>query len=620
MPSPENDADGTAATTARSAAKAASRPPAVNRVGPFRNALRRLRARAALRSLVKRTLGATAAEQAARLGEAPFCLFEGESISFAEFNRRANRCANFFRAEGVAPGEVVCLLMENRPEFLTIWVGLAKLGAVTAAINTNQRGEALAHSLNLSGAARLVAGTECLAQLREVRGDLERIGADGIYVERRWEEGGEPPAGSRDLNALLPAQSDAEPPEPALNGRNLLMYIFTSGTTGLPKAAKISHLRWHFVGEGIAEGLSLGPGDRVFCALPLYHSNAALIAFGAALVSGVGLALSRRFSASRYWEEVSRTESTCFIYIGELLRYLVNTPAGAYDRRHKVTRILGNGLRGDIWEAFQERFGIPVIREFYASSEGNLSTVNTDNRPGSVGKPSALRPHNLALVRCDPATGEYERDNGGFLVHCQPGEVGELLGEITLTSPFAGYTSEADSEEKRLRNAFRPGDVYFRTGDLLSQDEEGYFYFIDRIGDTFRWKGENVSTEEVQKILGGFEAAALVNVYGVTVPGADGRAGMAALSLSNGAGFDATGFYAYVEQHLAQYARPAFVRVCPHLEVTTTFKLRKPELQNDGFDPARVADPLFYRDAAARTYQPLDERAMANIADGKLRF
>jgi fatty-acyl-CoA synthase len=568
-----------------------------------------------------KTLGKTVERMAVRRSAAPFLLFEDERLSFAEFNRAANRRAHVFRALPVQQGEVVAVLMENRPEFLLTLAGLAKIGAVTAAINTHLTGRALGHNLEISRATRLVVGAECLDRLAPVLPSLKDVRPADIFVDTRWPSAVPAPAGARDLNALLAEASEENPPPVRLGSMDPLMLIYTAGTTGLPKAARVTHYRWY--GAGLGFGFycwEITRNDVIYCALPLYHSNGALIAFASAMVNGAALAVSRRFSASRFWEDVARQRATAFIYIGELLRYLVNTAPGPFDRAHRVQRALGNGLRPDIWKAFQERFAVPHIREFYASAEGNAYTVNLEDVPGSCGKSVLKWPRNLALVRYDFARNAYPRGADGFCQRCTPGEAGELLGEIRFTTPFSGYTDSQETERKLLRNVFRRGDVFFRTGDLMKRDAQGHYYFIDRIGDTFRWKGENVSTQEVQEQLTAFPGIFMISVFGVKIPGAEGRAGMAVLLLEEGAAFDPAAFYRHAQAHLAPYARPAFVRLAKDLYLTSTFKLRKVELQEAGYDVRQVSDPLYYRDEAQGAYVPLTPAAYETIQAGRVRF
>ena len=569
----------------------------------------------------KPTLGRLAEKMAAKRGSSTFLLFEEDRYTFDEFNRRANRRANLLRSMGVVKGDVVSLVMENRPEYLETLVGVSKLGAITAGINFNLRGRALIHSLKTAVGKKTIVGAECLPAFKEAMAQEQCVANEDVYVDTRWEADTQPPQGSHNLNELLEGAGEDNPPAVPLKSDDLFMYIYTSGTTGLPKAARVNHLRWVSAGIGMGwYGLGVSPRDTVYCALPLYHSNGVLIAFGSALVNGAALAISRRFSAGSFWPEVHHFGATCFIYIGEVLRYLVNTPPGPHDRDHKVTKILGNGLRPDIWDKFKERFGIAHIREFYSSTEGNAHTLNLDDVPGSVGKIILKSSDNLVLVRYDVDKEEHLRDENGFCQNCDPDEAGELLGKIKSTTPFGGYTSKEETDKKLLRNVFEKGDQFFRTGDLLKRDAEGNYYFIDRIGDTFRWKGENVSTHEVAEIIALYPGATFVNVYGVEIPGTEGRAGMASVTMDSGKTFDPKAFYEFTGEHLPVYAQPVFVRVKPEVELTGTFKMTKTELKSAGFDPGQVPDPLYLREAGQQTYVTLDKAAFDKINSGSVRI
>lgn len=540
-------------------------------------------------------------------------LFEGRKITNAELDAAANRVARWASAQGVGRGDVVSLLMENRPEFVITWLGLAKLGAVTALINTNLRGHPLAHSLELAGARHLVAGAELGAALESAREHVKEW-------PTVWGTGGGV-AGARDLDAELAARS----PDPidrevrrGLKAADKLFYIYTSGTTGLPKAANVSHQRACMMGGGAAGAQQLSPEDRVYVTLPLYHSAGGVMAAGGALISGGALVLARKFSASRFWSDCRENEVTSFQYIGELCRYLLHTPEHPDERRHRVRVCIGNGLRPEIWEAFQERFGIPRIIEFYGATEGNVALMNLDGKVGAVGRLPGFvrRAVGVSLVRYDVAKDEHERGPDGFCIPCKPGEVGEAIGRITGVSRFEGYSSPEATEKKILRNVFKPGDAYFRTGDLLRMDADDYFYFVDRIGDTFRWKGENVSTSEVAEVLSVCPGVKEANVYGVAVPEQDGRAGMAALVVQEG--FDPAPLAERCTRELPAYARPIFLRLLPQIEVTGTFKHRKVELVKEGFDPAAIPDPLYFLDG--ERYVPLDAALHARILRGEQRL
>jgi fatty-acyl-CoA synthase len=385
-------------------------------------------------------------------------------------------------------------------------------------------------------------------------------------------------------------------------------------------------MRFLGLGDGFAAIAGYRPEDVIYCALPLYHTAGGVVVIGAALASGATVALRRRFSASRFWEDVREEGATAFHYIGEFCRYLVNRPEDPSDRDHRVRVAVGNGLRPDIWERFQQRFGIPEIREFYGATEGNVALLNLDGKPGAVGRIPFRFLMPARLLRYDVDRDEHVRGSDGLCVECRPGEVGELVGRIpdkpdAATGRFEGYTSEEATRKKILRDVFAKGDAWFRTGDLLRCDEAGYFYFVDRIGDTFRWKGENVSTQEVEEILSAYPGVEMVIVYGVELPGADGRAGMAAILGPDAAGFDGKAFHAFARERLARYAMPAFVRLLHEVQVTGTFKLRKVDLQRQGFDPAAGGeDLLLVRDDEAGAYVPLDAERLDAIRRGAHRL
>jgi fatty-acyl-CoA synthase len=365
-----------------------------------------------------------------------------------------------------------------------------------------------------------------------------------------------------------------------------------------------------------------GREDTFYCPLPLYHTVAGVMAVNAVLSAGGTLALARRFSARRFWDEVVASRATAFQYVGELPRYLMDQPEREAERRHEVRFCVGNGLRPEVWKRFQERFGIPHIVEFYGATESNVSMVNLDDRVGSVGRPAPGM--KAALLRYDVDSGAHERDASGRLAVCGADEVGELIGRIshgrTAAGRFEGYTSKQASEAKILRDVFKPGDAWFRSGDLMRRDADGYYYFVDRIGDTFRWKGENVSSQEVADAVGAFPGVELCAAYGVRVPDTDGRAGMAALRMHGGAAFDGARLYAHVASELPPYARPAFLRLLDAPDLTATFKIRKVALQRDGYDLKTIADPLFYRDDAGQSYLPLSPEVADRIGMGALRL
>ena len=554
-------------------------------------------------------------EQCRRAPEHPALVLKDQVLRYGELDRAANRVARWAQAQGVARGDVVALLMENRPEFVVHWLGLAKLGAVTALINTNLSGRPLAHSLTVSGARHLILDAalaeswSSAAELLDARPSV-------------WASGGAVP-GAEDLDADVAGRLADPLPEDVragLTSSDKLFYIYTSGTTGLPKAANFSHLRFIASAAGAKAMGDLVPSDRMYIVLPLYHSAGGVMALGGTLLSGATAVLARKFSATRFWEDCVRHEATAFQYIGELCRYLLNSPPHPDERRHRLRYAIGNGLRPEVWEPFQDRFGIRRIVEFYGATEGNVVLLNIDNKVGSIGRMPGLmrRLLGMHLVKYDVEKEEAVRGADGFCIDVDVGEPGEAIGRITETTRFEGYSDAAATEKKVLRDVFKQGDAYFRTGDLLREDAEGYFYFVDRIGDTFRWKGENVSTSEVAEVVGTAPGVREANVYGVQVPGTDGRAGMASLVVEGD--FDVDALQAHVDQHLASYARPLFLRILSEIEITGTFKHRKVDAVSEGFDPEQVSDPLYFLDPEKSSYVRLDAAAHERIRAGAIRL
>ena len=552
--------------------------------------------------------------------------FEGRSVTYAEYDAWGNRYADWVQQQGIRQGDVVAVLMENRPEYLFCWLGLAKVGAIGALINSNLSGDPLAHCLRVSAAKHLILGgelQEAWASARPLLADPPEVWLTRSAAANRATNLAFP---ASDLDTALAQASPTARAEPrsGLTTSDKLFYIYTSGTTGNPKAANISHYRFLGAAAAFAAMSRATARDRMYIVLPLYHSAGGMCAVGISLTVGCTIVLRRRFSATHFWSDCREERVTMFQYIGELCRYLVNSPSHPDERKHQIRLCVGNGLREDVWETFRDRFAIPNIVEFYGATEGNVGLVNLDGKVGAIGHlPRILDAlSNVALVRFDDATESPVRGPDGFCIRCGEDEAGEAIGRIpegdTVIGQFEGYTDKAASEKKILSNVFRPGDAWFRTGDLLRRDRRGYYYFVDRIGDTFRWKGENVSTNEVATVLCGHPAVKEANVYGVEVPGADGRAGMASLIV--GPDFSLEELYEIVESELATYARPLFLRLQPEMQITGTFKHRKLDLVAEGFDPSRIADPLYFRDPRAKAFATLDSAMFEEIASGSVRF
>jgi len=551
-------------------------------------------------------------EQQARKRPGNTAIFHlDQAMSYAELDRRANRYAHWALGQGIGRGAVVALLMENRPDFICAWLGLFKVGAQVALINTNLSGAALAHSIAISGARHAIVGTELAENFAAAPFEARPV---------PWLEG----AGGN-LTAALALAPDTSPGKQARAGVTLkerAFFIYTSGTTGMPKAANFSHMRMLFMMSGFVGALQPRQSDRIYDPLPLYHSTGGVCAVGMAFFTGGALILKRKFSVHEFWDDIHRYDATIFEYIGELCRYLLNAPPSPLEKGHKIRAITGNGLRPEIWRQFQDRFAIPRVVEFYGATEGNVSMLNYDGTVGAVGRVPDYLEWLLPsrVVRFDVEKEMPVRGPDGLCIECGPDEVGETLGGISARAgrEFEGYSNRAESDKKMLRDVFKRGDLWFRTGDLMRRDAHGYFYFVDRIGDTFRWKGENVSTGEVGEVLAAVPGVREANVYGVAIPGLDGRAGMAALVADGD--FNLDDLSARVRTRLAPYARPIFLRLSPRIEVTGTFKQRKVDLVRQGFDPSAISDPLYFMDAASGRYEALTAERHGEILAGTIRL
>ena len=529
----------------------------------------------------------------AKWRERPALTFEGRTLTYGELDAMANRFANWGQTLNLRRGQTVALLMPNRLEYFIIWYGLSKIGVVTALINNQLSGLPLAHCLNISGASHVLLDDDTTPVFEAARPLLEKPLQQWVLGRVQGDQ--------RDLTQALKSCSSLAPDRRIredITARETAVLIFTSGTTGMPKAARINHMRAQLYMRGFAGSTGAVESDRIYVALPLYHATGGLCAMGAGLLNGGSIVLKRRFSASHFWPEVVAEGCTMFVYIGELCRYLVNQPPSEDETRHKIRLAFGNGLRPDIWPVVKQRFRIPDILEFYGATEGNVSLFNFDGKEGAVARvPKWLRSRfNVRVIQFDVEAEKPVRTASGFCIEAGANQVGECIGQIgsEVRSQYTGYVDRAASEKKILRDVFKKGDAWFATGDLMRMDSEGYLYFVDRIGDTFRWKGENVSTNEVAERLQAAPGVLQANVYGVAVDGAEGRAGMAALVVDEG--FSIAAFGAHAAQELPTYAQPLFVRILPAIETTGTFKVRKMDLVADGYDPGKVKGPLYFLD------------------------
>jgi fatty-acyl-CoA synthase len=553
-----------------------------------------------------------------RQPDRPSLISEIETFSYRTLAERINRYARWALSAGIEAGDTVCLFMPSRPDYIAAWLGITKVGGVVALINTKLVGLSLSHCINVADADHVILAEELGSVFEAALPHLNR--APKIWIHGRHSNEASIEAALEGMDGI--PLSPAERRGVTINDRALLIY--TSGTTGLPKAASISHRRILNWGGWFAGLTGASIEDRLYDCLPVYHSVGGIVAPCSMLSAGASVVLSDTFSSRHFWRDIVRWDCTLFQYIGELCRYLLKAPPSEFESRHRLRLVCGNGLRGDVWEAFQARFAIPRILEFYAATEGNFSLYNVEGKPGAIGRIPPLLAHRFpaAIVRLDVELGIPVRGEDGLCIPCARGEVGEAIGRIGTADDgggrFEGYTDATETEKKILRDVMAPGDAWFRTGDLMRLDEGGFFHFVDRVGDTFRWKGENVATSEVNEAI--LECADVVDAatFGVEIPGADGRAGMAAVVVDER--FDLREFQDHISRRLPPYAHPVFIRICAALETTETFKQKKQQLVREGFDPRFVTDPLFFRDDKAGAWCPIDAASYARILDGSIRL
>jgi len=543
--------------------------------------------------------------------------FESENYTYREFNELCNRYSNYFLSIGAEKGDVAVVLLENRPELLFCIGGLAKIGVIASLINPNLRGPVLEHCVSIVSARFFIIGESLTEAFDEIRPELNLNPTAKLFISVDQGET-KIPDNYIDLKTQLDQFPVTNPKTTAqIQAQDPLCYIFTSGTTGKPKAAVINNRRWLAAKYGFGGIMALTPEDTIYIPLPFSHSTALLVAWGPAIHGGATTVMRRKFSVSQFWEDVAKYNATAFAYIGELCRYLLNQPPKPTDADNTIEKIIGNGLRPDIWKTFKERFGIKNIYEFYASSEGNVAFTNLLNLDRTIG----LGMGKQAIVKYDIEEDETVKNKKGYLQKVTKGEAGLLLGEITDDAPFTGYTSTEATETKIIRNAFKKNDAWFNTGDLVKSIGFGHYQFIDRVGDTFRWKSENVSTTEVEEVINTLDQVKESTVYGVKIPGTEGRGGMVSLiaktDLEN---FDFKNFAASLKRALPSYAIPIFIRFQEEFEITPTMKRIKSQLKQGGFDPNQVKDPLYVMLSGEPEYKHLTDEIFKGIEAGYYRF
>lgn len=546
--------------------------------------------------------------------------FEDYQLTYRETNEYANRVAHFLQQQGIKKGDVVILFMENRPEYLIYLYGIIKLGAVASLINNAQTGQVLSHSVNLVEPKAAIVGEELTEAFSEVKNTIQLkekhffVPDKNTYVDPNGDQSGyvniaQESLGCSTVNPIPSAPIDLKDP---------CIYIYTSGTTGLPKATIQPQSK--LIDLYRISGMFVNPlneDDILYSSLPLYHATALLVGWMSVTANGASLAIRRKFSASQFWDDINRFGATSFAYVGELCRYLLNQPVTEAEKNHKVRLIYGNGLKNELWKAFKERYQIEEIREIYGSSEGNIASFNFFNLDETVGMLGGA----YALVQFDNETETPIRNEKGFLVPVKKGEPGLLLGKITKLTPFEGYTDQSKNESKVLNDALKPGDCWFNTGDLVREVGYRHIQFVDRTGDTYRWKGENVSTSEVEMIANQFPEIEESIAYGVEIPNTNGRAGMLAITLKDKEkDLNEKAFYEYLSNQLPHYAIPLFVRINETFEQTGTFKYQRTNLKKEAFDIQKVSAPIKVATPGAKQYAPLTQEILEKIHQNQYRF
>ncbi len=558
------------------------------------------------------SLGIMVEQNAENLPDHTAFLFEDSSWTWQSLNQESNKISNFFLKLGIESGDIVTIMMENSAEFLFITTGINKIQGISSLININQRKQALIHAFEISEGKWFIIDGSSLKAFNEVFDDLN-IAKENVFVSNNLENLEHP---FRDLRKILDEISQNNPDTTfKSNLRDDSTYIFTSGTTGLPKAAVQNNAR--LLNPFGMLALKLTPKDVLYSPLPLYHSLSMIVGWAAVVQGGSSFGFRKRFSASEFWNDVKKFGATCCLYIGEVPRYLINRPKSEYVENNTFKKMLGLGLRKDIWETFKSRFHVQHILEFYGATEGAGGLFNVNEKPGMIGRITI--PKSIIVVKVNEETGEFYKDEQGFLIQCSPGETGMMLAIILPTGNFKGYKDKSKTNERVLNNVLEENDSYFNTGDLVSLHEDHWVSFADRFGDTYRWKGENVSTMEVESILNTFEGMDMCNVYGVEMPDAEGKAGMISIVCEDKT-FDTDSFSKFISENLPKYTIPIFIRIKDELEFTGTHKLRKVNLRKQGFDVDKIKDRIYFWNSKSSKYELFDTEQYQNVINGKLKF
>ena len=558
-----------------------------------------------------------------KYGNQNFIYFEDQILTYSQTNEAANILANRLIKDGVTHSDRVVLFMENRPEYIISILALNKIGAIGVLINTSLTGAPLVHCINSSDSKKCIIGAELAAPLEGVLDEINVTDKSNIY----WVKDGENyacPSWASDLDTLLDESEKQTPKEiENVTAKDTAFYIFTSGTTGVPKAALFPNTKIVAASTNITKaGYRMNNEDCLYNCLPLYHSTGLMLGLCACIHVGASTFIRRKFSASAFWKEAQKFNTTAFVYVGELCRYLSFQKECEEEKNNPISKMVGNGLRPDLWDCFRNRFKVERICEIYGASEGNGMFMNLLNKDQTIGMTNV----DLALLEYDVAEDKLKVDENGKYIEVQEHQPGLALVKIGPNAVYNGYTDKKASEEKVITNVFEEGDRWFNTGDLIKTMDVGFslgrkhYQFVDRVGDTFRWKSENVSTNEVAEILNTFEQVNMANVFGVKVPQSEGRAGMVAFNCAIDE-IKWNEFSDFVSEKLPSYAQPVFVRIIEELETTGTFKLKKNDLREEAFHLEKVGqDQIFIKKPGEKSYVPLESDFYEVIMSGSAGF
>ncbi|MFX1445905.1 MAG: AMP-binding protein [Promethearchaeota archaeon] len=559
-------------------------------------------------------MGSRIEQLAEELPNKPALYFQDLSWTWQTFNEESNRIANKFLKLGLNPSDTVAIMLENSPEYLFITSGINKIHGISAFININQKKQALTHAFNVAEPKWIIIDGDCLASFNEVVNNLP-LKNDKIFVINNDSDISHD---FIDLPNELKSVSKSNPIT-TLNSNiwQIAFYIFTSGTTGLPKAVKMDNFSFYRIALylGIAFG-HISQDDVIYIPTPLYHSVGMPGSWMSAVLLGATAALRKRFSSTEFWKDIQKYQATFIWYVGEIPRYLLNQPPSEYEKNHSLKKMVGLGLKKDIWEKFKNRFRIEHIYEYYGLTEGIAVFINADEVPGMVGR-HITRPA-LILAKVNPETGEFYKTDKGFCIECQPGEIGMALMKIEKSTPFKGYKDKEKTQKKLMYDVLQKGDIYFNTGDMLQLHKEFWVSFADRFGDTFRWKSENVSTLEIEAIISSYPAIYMSAVYGVAIPNTEGKAGMATIKLNPSIKFDIEQFSKFIVEVLPKYSIPVFIRISDEIELTSSsYKVKKNNLKKEAYNIEIIKDPLFIWDLSTKMYKSLTKSNYQKIIDGK---